>query len=80
MVRLLLMACSEAGVIDRDPFGDGEARLRHRREAGRRVLWSVGPDGVDDGGLVPDGPTGFVFRSDRKSLPDLVLVLPDGGS
>jgi hypothetical protein len=76
MVRLLLMACSEGRVTGEDPFGDRGTPLRSRREAGRLVLWSVGRDGVDDGGDVPDGLTGFVFRFDRKSLPDLILVLP----
>jgi hypothetical protein len=48
--------------IPADPFGHGEP-LRYRRAAdGSAVLWSIGPDGVDDGArvnlLTTPGPPG----------------------
>lgn len=38
--------------VPADPFGEGS--LRMLREGGRLVLYSVGPDGRDDGGKVPE--------------------------
>jgi hypothetical protein len=35
--------------IPADPFGGGE-KLRYKRTANSYVLWSIGPDGKDDGG------------------------------
>lgn len=41
--------------VPRDPFGDGTP-LRYRRTKDRYVLYSVGPDGKDDGGTpCPEG-------------------------
>ncbi|HEX8551612.1 MAG TPA: hypothetical protein VF681_08660 [Abditibacteriaceae bacterium] len=35
--------------VPADPFGGGE-KLRYKRTANSYVLWSIGPDGKDDGG------------------------------
>lgn len=35
--------------VPADPFGGGEA-LRYKRAGNSYVLWSIGPDGIDDGG------------------------------
>lgn len=75
MLRLLLFAVTPAQAPI-DPFGDGHATLRTRREADRLILWSVGPDGVDDGGRADPGGEGFPYLHDGKRAPDLVLVLP----
>ena len=67
-LRLLRAAAGdELGV---DPFGDGTTRLRQRREPTRLVLWSVGSDGIDDGGHAPVDARGFVQHG------DLILVVP----
>jgi len=40
--------------VPRDPFTDGKPLLA-KRAAGAWIVWSVGPDGEDDGGPVPAG-------------------------
>ncbi|MCP4782084.1 MAG: hypothetical protein GY903_11180 [Fuerstiella sp.] len=37
-----------------DPFSDNEERMRYRfnAETGNATVWSVGPNGTDDGGHV----------------------------
>lgn len=79
MIRLLLAACEE-GETGRDPFGDGESMLRERREEGQRVLWSLGPDGTDNGGQAARGARGFrtILRMGARvdAGEDIVLVIP----
>jgi hypothetical protein len=55
--------------VPADPF-DGQP-LRYRRTAGGVVIYSIGPDGADDGGT---------FRYDPpRSGPDVGCVLRDAG-
>ncbi len=77
MLRLLVAALHHARVVAADPFGDGHAPLRHRRETGRLVLWSVGQNGVDDGGCVPEDAGGYVWKVGGKKSRDIILVIPD---
>jgi type II secretory pathway pseudopilin PulG len=37
------------GAVPQDPFA-GDAALRYRIDGDRYILYSIGPDGVDDGG------------------------------
>jgi hypothetical protein len=55
--------------IPADPFGGGE-KLRYRRTKDFYVLWSIGPDGKDDGGK----PIGR--RKGYKPTPGLPARLP----
>ena len=55
--------------IPADPFGAGE-KLRYRRTAQSYLLWSIGPDGKDDGGK----PIGH--RRDRRVTPRNSARLP----
>ena len=73
MLRLLIAATHPTAVVEPDPFGDGTATLRERRESQRLVLWSVGPDGIDNGGETPERTLGYV---QGKRNPDIVLVAP----
>ena len=34
-----------------DPFGQTDATLHYRRDQSGALIWSVGPNGVDDGGV-----------------------------
>mgnify|MGYP003889327817 CR=1 FL=1 len=52
-----------------DPFDDG-APLHYRRRDDKYALWSIGPDGVDNGGVpIDDG---------SKEKNRRYVVLPDG--
>ncbi len=55
--------------VPEDPFGDG--LLRYERGGGRVVLYSIGPDGTDDGGQTMDDV-------DVDSTGDVVWVLVEG--
>jgi hypothetical protein len=59
--------------VPRDPFGGGEA-LRYRITGDTYMLYSIGPDGKDDGGKAINDPTAPVVTigSDRR-----FFVLPD---
>ena len=39
--------------VPTDPFAPG-SKLRYRPVASEYLIWSVGPDGKDDGGLLPE--------------------------
>jgi hypothetical protein len=66
----LAVACTRAGLsgVPTDPFGGGPLNLTDR--AGRLVVYSVGQDGRDDGGL-KDAELG------RKSQGDFIFPMPD---
>jgi hypothetical protein len=56
-----------------DPFGNGEP-LRYRLRDGKPLLWSIGPDGIDNGGTPIDNSTprepGMNETRKRRVLPD----------
>lgn len=59
-------------LVPPDPFGSGEP-LRYRLEGDSYRLWSIGPDGVDNG-----GEPIRVAKAATTNNPDLaILVLPD---
>ena len=59
--------------VPADPFGAGEP-FRYRTDGVSHTLWSIGPDGVDDGGK----PIGWSkkaptqYADERKKLPPLL--------
>ena len=59
--------------VPADPFGAGEP-FRYRTDGVNYTLWSIGPDGVDDGGT----PIGWSkkaptqYADERKKLPPLL--------
>jgi hypothetical protein len=56
--------------IPADPFGGGEP-LRYRREGSTYVLWSIGPDGVDNKGRAIDSMVSGASESKRRwALPE----------
>ena len=69
---LALLAPAYLNQAPADPFSaGGSAPLRYRLSGSRYVLYSVGPDGVDDGGKSIDdtslpGPAGFFPMADSK--------------
>jgi hypothetical protein len=74
-LRRMVAALLNAKVLAVDPFGDGHTRLRHRREPHRLILWSVGRDGVDDGGPVDPDASGYGWRFEGKRPRDIVLMM-----
>ena len=57
--------------VPADPFGGGEP-LRYKRVENSYLLWSIGPDGVDDGGKPVTGPVRAArFPADKPRLPFL---------
>ncbi len=58
--------------VPRDPFGSGEA-LRFRKSGDSYVVWSIGPDGKDDGGKpIPIKPGKKRAVVDKKAVGDVV--------
>lgn len=57
--------------IPADPFGGGES-LRYKRAGSCYVLWSIGPDGIDNGGVAIQST--FKSKSGRMSrLPSVTF-------
>lgn len=56
--------------VPADPFGGGEA-LRYKRAGNSYVLWSIGPDGVDNGGTP--------VQDNRKPISGQASRLPQVG-
>ena len=58
------------GAVPTDPFGGGEA-LRYKRSGKTYKLWSIGPDGVDDGGkpIPPKSAPRKPFAGERPRGP-----------
>lgn len=52
--------------IPRDPFGKSGQSLRYRREDDGAIIWSIGPDGIDNEGLIefprPDQSGDLLFK------------------
>ena len=57
--------------IPADPFGGGEA-LRYRKSGATYVLWSIGPDEIDDGGT-PIPPNKDEKSRSVKRLPGTLI-------
>ncbi len=59
-----------------DPFGDGVATYMYRPDADPPVLYSIGSNGVDDGGILlrkwwEDGDTPFFLNGKRPRIAEL---------
>jgi hypothetical protein len=81
MISLLRAAAGGGAFVETDPFCDGTARIQRRQQDERMVLWSVGPNGIDEGGEVPLGEIGFLPRSSHPWFivrfgRDITLALP----
>ena len=61
-LEALLPDCLEQ--IPLDPYGKTGSRLRYDRDSKGAVIWSVGPDGINDGGKIEftqRGPRGDIL-------------------
>lgn len=70
---LAAMARGRGVTIPTDPYSDGPLRY----DPTRGLIWSVGPDGVDEGGSDPDQRDEAGDPVDFWHLPDPTVRIPD---
>jgi hypothetical protein len=62
-------------VLPKDPFTDGD--LHYKSDGEGYLLYSVGPNGKDDGGLGPGSFTDSATEEQRRTCDDLsIRTLP----